>query len=210
MTANKKTENAANLFKSTTTAALLGAALLQSAVLGWMMWERISLLRDGRAILLEVEPVDPRDLFRGDYVILSYPIARLKTETLSGDDKFARHDPIYVSLQRGDAGTWQAVAINKALPEKPENDVIVLRGTVNAVIERAETGTDTICDVECAELSVRYGIESYFVPEGEGRKLEAMRDKRRLQVAARVADNGEAAISGLAVDGKIRYEDPIF
>ena len=65
--------------KSTTSALLLAVAVLQSAVLGWMLWDRISLLRDGQAILLDVEPVDPRDLFRGDYVILSYPISRMKT-----------------------------------------------------------------------------------------------------------------------------------
>ena len=196
--------------KSNTTIALLAIAVLQSAVLVWMMWERISLLRNGQAILLDIEPVDPRDLFRGDYVILSYPIGRLKTETVAGDDKFEKHDPIYVSLQKGETGTWQAVAINRALPEKPGSDLVVLRGTVTYVIDRKESGTNTICDQGCAELSVRYGIESYFVPEGEGRKLEKMRDKRKLQAAIRAADDGEAAIAGLAIDGKVSYEDPVF
>lgn len=208
-TTNTATSQPGSL-KSTTTVALLAIALLQSAVLVWMLWERVSLLRNGQAVLLDVEPVDPRDLFRGDYVILSYPVGRIKTETVSGEDEFEKHDPIYVSVRRGESGTWQAVAINKALPEKPDSDLVVLRGTVTYVINRQESGTNTVCDQACAELSVRYGIESYFVPEGEGRKLEAMRDKRMIQIAVRVAENGEAAIAGLAIDGEIRYEDPIF
>lgn len=196
--------------KSSTTVMLLAVALLQSAVLVWMTWERISLLRTGRPILLDAEPVDPRDLFRGDYVVLSYPVGRLKTEEVSGDDVFERHDRVYVSLRKGASGTWQAAAINRELPGTSPDDLVFLRGTVTSVIDRQESGTDTICDQACAEVYVRYGIESYFVPEGEGRKLEEMRDKRRLQIAARVADDGEAAIAGLAIDGKIEYEDPLF
>ena len=33
-----------------------------------MIWERAALLANGREIVLEVVPVDPRTLFRGDYV----------------------------------------------------------------------------------------------------------------------------------------------
>ena len=35
------------------------------------------LLRRGTVVLLESAPVDPRDLLRGDYVILSYKISVL-------------------------------------------------------------------------------------------------------------------------------------
>ena len=49
---------------------------------------------------------------------------------------------------------------------------------------------------------MRYGIESFFVPEGKGLELEkAVRDKK---IAARIAVDGKgrAAIKGLLVDGK--------
>jgi uncharacterized membrane-anchored protein len=57
---------------------------------------------------------------------------------------------------------------------------------------------------------MRFGIESYFVPEGEGRRLEKLRNDNRLQVAARVTPDGEAAIAGLIIDGTLRYEEPLF
>ncbi|EAB6717932.1 hypothetical protein DUP91_26775, partial [Salmonella enterica subsp. enterica] len=47
-------------------------ALLQVGFLGWMIQGRAAILRDGREVLLRVQPVDPRDLLRGDYVVMSY------------------------------------------------------------------------------------------------------------------------------------------
>ena len=51
-------------------------ALAQIAFLSWMIAGRAAILRDGREVLLKVEPVDPRDLLRGDYVVLTYEITR--------------------------------------------------------------------------------------------------------------------------------------
>ena len=45
--------------------AVAVVALGQAAVLGWMIWDRTSLLSNGREVVLEVIPVDPRSLFRG-------------------------------------------------------------------------------------------------------------------------------------------------
>ena len=66
-------------------ALLAAAALAQACVLGWMVWERETLLSQGREIALDVVPVDPRSLFRGDYVILSYEMSRIPAATLPQD-----------------------------------------------------------------------------------------------------------------------------
>ena len=42
------------------------AFLLQAGLLAWMLADRVMLLKNGREIRLQVVPVDPRDLFRGD------------------------------------------------------------------------------------------------------------------------------------------------
>lgn len=52
--------------------AALAVAGLQTAAIGHMVSDRVQLLRSGREIVLPIVPVDPRSLFRGDYVILSY------------------------------------------------------------------------------------------------------------------------------------------
>ena len=57
-------------------------ALAQIGFLGWMIAGRAALLRNGQEVLLKVEPVDPRDLLRGDYVRLGYEISRIPVEMI--------------------------------------------------------------------------------------------------------------------------------
>ncbi len=51
--------------------------VLSLVVLAWMLVSHAWPLWTGESIYLRVRPVDPRDLFRGDYVILAYDIDRL-------------------------------------------------------------------------------------------------------------------------------------
>ncbi len=182
--------------------AILLVVVIQSAALGWMVWERMSLLREGRPILLDVEPIDPRDLFRGDYVILAFPISRLTLADLEGDKAYTENMPIFVGLQAAENRTWNAFSVHKTKPTV-SGEVVYLKGRV----------TSADCPAvqeDCKTVDVHYGMESYFVPEGEGRRLESLRNERRLQIAARVAENGEGAIAGIAIDGAIEFDTPLF
>ncbi len=55
--------------------------------------------------------------------------------------------------------------------------------------------------------SIAYGLESYFVPQGEGRRIETT-PKARIEVVAAVAGDGTAAIKRLLIDGKLVYAEP--
>ena len=46
-------------------------------------------------------------------------------------------------------------------------------------------------------LFVQYGIERYYVPEGEGKVLEEARNHEELEVEARVSKDGTAQIARL-------------
>jgi uncharacterized membrane-anchored protein len=59
-------------------------------------------------------------------------------------------------------------------------------------------------------LSVRYGIEAFYVPEGQGRALQALRGDQRLTVAVRVSASGTARIRALLLDGHALYDEPIY
>lgn len=184
-------------------ALLLGiAAALQTAVLAWMIYDRVSLVRQGREVVLETAPIDPRSLFRGDYVILNYKISALDAKELAGEDAFRRAQRVFVTLQKDDTGAdagrlaaWKAVSIAGAFPADAGDNRVVIRGEVRS------TGR---------LLRIKYGIESYFVPEGEGRRLEKLARTGNMQVLVAVGRNGEAAIKGLLIDGKLRYEESLF
>jgi uncharacterized membrane-anchored protein len=60
----------------------------------------------------------------------------------------------------------------------------------------------------CKELQIRYNLEKYFVPEGEGKKLEDARNQRKLTIVAAVLPSGRAAIKRLLLDGQPVYEEP--
>ena len=73
-------------------------ALVQTLALVWMVGARVSLLSSGREVVLETVPVDPRSIFRGDYVRLAYKISRLEGKDLPPELVLNRNDVIYLTL----------------------------------------------------------------------------------------------------------------
>ena len=59
-------------------------------------------------------------------------------------------------------------------------------------------------------LFVAYGIERYYVPEGEGRLLEQARNAQALEIAARVGSDGTMQIRQIFVNGKPAYQEPLY
>ncbi len=56
-----------------TIALVAGLAILGFA--NWTVWQRERQLAEGRVVLLELAPVDPRSLMQGDYMALNFRIA---------------------------------------------------------------------------------------------------------------------------------------
>jgi uncharacterized membrane-anchored protein len=181
---------------------LVLAFLLQAGLLAWLLADRALLIAHGREIRLAVKPVDPRDLLRGDYVVLSYALSSLQTNQLEGDDDFFRGDPVYVTLvPEGDE--WKAVSMAKA---PPGGDAVFLKGTVTDVTDLG----DNCGGARCAIYTADYNLEQFFVPEGEGRELEKLRNDQKLTVDVALAADGRAALKRLRVDGEVRYEEGMF
>lgn len=180
-------------------ALLAAAAGVQTAVLCGMVYDRISLLRTGREVVLEVTPVDPRSLFRGDYVILSYAASRLPGN-LVPEGHLTTATPIYVTLARRE-NAWTPVAASKSHPGEIAGDHVVLRGWPSHPLSNEPAAPRS-------SLLMRYGVESYFVPEGTGRALEALVGEKKVAVVLSVSASGAAAIKGLIADGKTVYVEP--
>jgi uncharacterized membrane-anchored protein len=49
-------------------------------------------------------------------------------------------------------------------------------------------------------LRVKYGVESYFVPQGEGKIIE--KNLRNVSVEVSISDNGDSAVSKLFIDNQ--------
>jgi uncharacterized membrane-anchored protein len=179
--------------------AVSAVALLQTAALAYMVFDRMSLLAHGREIVADVIPVDPRDLFRGDYVILGYSFGRGEVPVPAGT---IQGDKVYVTLKPAGPGQWEPVSAQSSYPsETPGADNVVLKGFVNYV---SQPGPN-----EPPKASVRYGIESYFVPEGTGLELEKKVQEKKIQAVLAVGSTGAVAIKALVVDGERIHQEPL-
>jgi uncharacterized membrane-anchored protein len=155
---------------------------LQLALLLALIGSKQVTLLTGKRVLLETIPVDPRDLFRGDYVILNYTISRIDREKWR-ERSYQPGEQIYVTL-RPRGRFWDAEQVSQTAPG---DSALFLRGKVT------HAAGDT--------LRVEYGIESYFVPEGTGHELERAAGKG-LAVEAAIDRAGRAAIQRVVVEGQ--------
>jgi uncharacterized membrane-anchored protein len=93
---------------------LVFVALVQSAALFKVVYDRDRLLKSGREITLPTRPVDPRDIFRGEYVTLGYDISSLRKSTLPSEANFEdlrAGAPAYVTLTPDAANGWKAIRV---------------------------------------------------------------------------------------------------
>src|ERR1043166_9835708 len=79
---------------------ILAALLLCGLILATVV-QRAAILRSGQEVRLELTPVDPRDLFRGDYVVLGYRIGTINIPP-NVSTAFTRGQQVFVTL-RADA-----------------------------------------------------------------------------------------------------------
>lgn len=182
-------------------------AVAQIGFLVSMIAGRASILRTGQEVLLDVRPIDPRDLLRGDYVILNYNISLLPTDLVTNDSEteFTRGrdamQPIFVRLRADDDGIWQPVSARFDEPPQTArvDGEVDIRGTVRTW--RAPDA-DTI--------SVTYGIERFYVPEGEGREIERDMTARPFRMKVAVAADGSAQIKAFYDGETMLYAEPLY
>jgi len=183
-------------------AVALFVALAQTAILGYMVEGRASILRSGTEVLLKTAPIDPRDLLRGDYVILTYDISTISTASISGtrprDGEVAS---LHVRLKPGADGFWTVSQASFDPLASEDGSVVLLSQPITIYGWEWENA---------GNLIVSYGIERFYVPEGEGKPIEDGRNQGRVSVAARVSEDGKAQIRALILDGEPLYEEPLY
>jgi len=171
-------------------------ALAQTVALATMVYGRVLLLASGREIVAEVVPIDPRDLFRGDYVRLGYGFQRDPVEVPAGT---SQGDTVYVTLRPAAApDEWEVVGASATLEKPADPSNVVLKGHADYVSASAEGAPP--------KASIRYGIESYFLPEGTGKPLEEQVREKKVAVVLAVGTSGEVAIKALIIDGQRQAE----
>lgn len=154
------------------------AVVVQVAAMLWILVPPALLARTGTTAYLETEKMDPRALFRGDYVILGYSQAQgIVPAEMAGQARWERR-PVYVTFTTDRPARFVAVSLER--PEPTAGQVCIagrLRSLRSAAVDFP-------------------AIAQYFVPEGEGRALEQQRGENLLARVA-VNDRCQAVLLGL-------------
>ena len=142
-------------------------------------------LREGASILLETERVDPRDLLRGDYLILNYKISSVPANLFSPpvNRELRAGTKVFVVLEP--RGEFYAVTRASTNEMEPAAGELLVKGR-SAWSRGNQTGA----------IHVEYGLEKYFVREGTGNP------RGKLTVQAVVPASGRASIKQVFLDGK--------
>ncbi len=173
------------------TKVLLLLAGLQVAILLGMFAKGLYPLAVGSPVLLKTMPVDPRDLFRGDYAVLGYDINTLWLDSLPNDlDSRKNHrfgDWLYVELVPNGrfhepVGVWES---------HPGPGRTCIKGTVRYNYGRT--------------LDMQYGIESYFTSPDKAKQLEDLVRARgegaaTVYVKIMLTDTGLSRIASIHCD----------
>ena len=160
---------------------------LQAAWLLGMVATQEYALAHGKAILLETQPVDPRDLLSGDYLMLRYKISEVPANLFSPPVKtdLPAGTKIFVSLTPGTNGFYIVSRASTNEFAAAANEVLLRGETAN----RWWSATNSV--------HVEYGIERYYVAEGTGNP-----PRGKLTARVVVPASGRANLQQALLDGK--------
>jgi uncharacterized membrane-anchored protein len=162
-------------------AVLLAGVAFQAAVMLGLIAQRVSVLWRGETVLVQVVPVDPRDLFRGDYVVLGYEFSRFSPggpRGFGGPQPVSEGQTVYAPLERDPDGRhWHS---DGWTTQRPAGGTF-LRGQYHGG-------------------RVEFGIESFYVQEGKGKAYERAVRERKLWAEVAVTPDGGAAIRRLVIE----------
>lgn len=146
------------------------AVAIQFAILCLVMINPMFVRATGTVVYLETEKMDPRSLFRGDFVILGYQVAQgILSKEMTAEAK-RTGNPLYVTMTTTRPAEFVAVSFDK--PDLEDSQVCIVGRA------RGVWGGD---DVDFPQIA------QFFVPEGKGRELEQARGDNLL---AKVATSG--------------------
>lgn len=172
--------------KSILLATIVG---LQTLWIGATVLQHERALDSGTVIQLECRPVDPRDLLRGDFVVLSYDIstaeASLFSPPLLPSETLPAGSTVWAELTPGD-GFHRLVSVHRSAVDPAPGNVLLKGRTRAAEGFARRTGAPTRID---------YGLERYYVREGTGNP------QGKLTVDVAVSSSRKGSIKQMYVDG---------
>jgi len=159
--------------------ALLAVVCVQLAVPLGMAGLAEADLAFGDEIRLRAQPVDPLDVFRGNYVVLTYDISRLQVVY-----EVRRGQRLCADLFQSEPGVYGA----RYAYDQPPTEGSSICGRARSDARGGES------------VGIEYGIETYFASAERASEIEGAIARGRLYVVVDLDDDGSARIERLEFD----------
>lgn len=140
----------------------------------------------GQRIQLITTPVDPVDLFRGEYVQLNYAMNRAPVSMISPalqQRSLRRDEVVFATLKPAQNSTW----VLDKVEEKSSPDAVYLRARVDSDRHAGDK----------EDLQLRFGLERFYVEQGQAQSYEGREDDgstTSLKTTVAVDSDGYASV----------------
>lgn len=170
------------------------ALLVPVLILFIMSWKPLYTVLNGEEVVLASIPVDPRDLFYGDYVTLDLEVEQVPEDKFLGDELkkklkgifnngdsistvYESSEPIevYVSIEKQNNGIFSVQSVSISKP-----DGLFLQGKLDPYNFTEENNIKV--------YHIDYGIERFYVEEGTGLDLEKSSREGKVLVTLKIYD----------------------
>jgi len=161
---------------------------------------KISISGGGTSVLLQIEPVDPKDPLRGDYITYTFPeISEIRSYYYSFKPTVGKN--VFTCLSNS-GGYWLLDSVHE---ENPKNSgLICIKGKISSATVNNEISSEDYYSGRGNEkINITYGLEQYFIPEGSGSEIDTAFHEGSVEIKVSVSDNGNAVIKGLYIDNKL-------
>lgn len=178
---------------------LVLAVAVQLVIIFAIIIFKMSILTGGTEIMLRIEPVDPRDMLRGDYATFRYSNLSVVPGYTPGANVVGSGDSIFVVLDKTSQGYYRVLRLQKEMPTK---DSIFIKGVVESGGggEIGDVGPLSNSRNKYGEVRITYGIEQYFIPEGKGVGFSF--NGKEAAAAVMIDDSGNATLKQIYIDKK--------
>ncbi len=158
--------------KNTRNGVILITLILFLAFFFKAVIEKEKTLSDGKLVLLELAPVDPRSLMQGDYMQLNY---KINDSIRDNEEMYPKTTRGYLFLKLDSLNVGHFISKSDDLPSDNSKDSLIAVKYFNA-----------------NRWNVSIGAESYFFQEGQAPQFEEAK-----YGGLRVDDKGNSVLVGL-------------
>ena len=164
-------------------------ALAQLYVPFKMIYDREEILETGTDYKFSTAPIDPSDLFRGKYIILSY---KDNVVAVKNEKSWIAGETVYVSLETDEAGFAKIASVSK---EKPSENKDFIKAEVS-----------TVSSNRTNKLTIYFPFDRYYMKESKAYDAElvytkSLQDTTKLAYALVSIKDGDAVLKDVLIDG---------